>query len=118
MPRKARMTARKPRAGEGVSKERELGCGGWWLVTELLDGRIEVGRTTEGWEETYQAHRLAQELDHRLVGHGVWVGEEEEGQGDVEEAEGGEDGFCGYERHGWGSWGCCSGRGCCVVVVA
>jgi hypothetical protein len=47
-----------------------------------------------------QAHRLAQQVDDSLVGDRAGVGEEEEGQCEVEEAERGEDGFGRDERHG------------------
>lgn len=49
---------------------------------------------------TYHSHGFSQHEDQGLVGQGLGAGEEEEGQGDVEEGEGGEDGLGGYESHG------------------
>lgn len=74
-----------------------------------------------------KAHGFAEEVDDALVSEGRGVGEEEEAQGEVEEADRGDDCFGGYERHGGGcgglfagglvegSWGCerFSGSGGC-----
>lgn len=53
----------------------------------------------EGRGETYEAHGFAHDEDEGLVGDGLGGGEEEEGDGDVEEAEGADDGACADEGH-------------------
>lgn len=80
--------ARKARAGDWVSKVREWGWGWGWLV----GGDGGVGQR-KGRGETHQAHGLAEEVDDCLIGDGAGVGQEEVAQGDVEEADGGEDGL-------------------------
>lgn len=50
---------------------------------------------------TYQGHALAENVDDGLVIDGGGVGEEEVGESDVEEGDGGDDGLCCYESHGW-----------------
>lgn len=52
-----------------------------------------------GLGERYHFHRLADDEDEGLVCDLVWVGEEEEGEGYVEEGEGGYDGCAGDETH-------------------
>lgn len=54
---------------------------------------------------TYQGHALAEDVDDGLVIDGGGVGEEEVGEGDVEEGDGGDDGLCCDEGHGCGLGG-------------
>ena len=79
--------ARKARAGDWVSKVREWGWGWLWEVSWWCKGVVVVK------DGTYQAHGLAEEVDDCLIGDGAGVGQEEVAQGDVEEADGGEDGL-------------------------
>lgn len=58
----------------------------------------------EGEGKPHHSHGLAEDEDKGLVGHGDGAREEEEGQGDVEEREGGEDGLGGDERHDGRLW--------------
>lgn len=114
MPQRARITARKARAGDRASKVRSYGCvcqdqGFLGSCLACLRARalslslflsLPSILLSAFCGPTYHAHSLAQYEHQRLVGDGAWVGEEEEAQGDVEEREGGEDRLCGDERHG------------------
>ena len=63
-----------------------------------LDATVRDGRVVG--EATYHAHALAHDKDNGLLVDGARVGEEEEGEGEVEEGDGGDDGLGGDERHG------------------
>lgn len=49
---------------------------------------------------TYNSHAFSEDVDEALVVDGAGTGEEEVGDGEVEEGDGGDDGFGGYESHG------------------
>lgn len=64
----------------------------------LKNGLVDVARERNMGqvEGTDHSHCVTYDIDHCLVGQAGWVGEEEEAQRDVEEAEGGNDRFGGY----------------------
>lgn len=68
------------------------------------DGGEKGERRTLGVEASSvgHAHALAEDEDQRLAVDGTRVGQEEVGDGDVEERHRGDDGFCRDERHGCG----------------